>query len=626
METEAELIPIMGLMLAQVRQTRQAIQDIQRSTSNYGGYAFATAFSSGARFGAPPLLNGALMVHVVNLSDLSASSGIGGFIEGLFGGIGRLLGGLLGGIIGGTASAATLPWLMAQMNGIVDGIQRVAPVFSRIVDGVERVMRLLGMGGTSGIGPTATGPPADGQQMPSRMTDGARALTALLTAANGAPAAAADRSALPMTETGQRWLTMLRSFNDLARSLSRVVDGLIIFIVLLTGSLALLFANLGNIKLALVELLQFAIRNVLLLRGVVLVTVFDIASMAARLAGDVLAILGVAVQRILLVIFNMIGHILDGALTVINLALTTLGRTIDALLGWLVTTLVRVLTTLGDLRIFRVLVHVLNILPAMMPPLYELMRDKGRSPPLTSAQQRDLHRAARMRISAPSAPGPRIPAFSPFPNLALPPGVVSSFNSAFTTTSTRLANDSGQLVTTLGSTLTSLASRLDRAGADEARISSATLAGRYQTVQQRATDFTQALTSARDAARNQPETGLEQIARAYEGWLTGGGLNSILTRITDHFQATPPRDTRSLPATIAAQTIDRPRATVDIQDVTIEITQPPAPETATRGTLAPSALTDSVLDRIAEALRRRSRELIDRAYVPDPGTSPNHGP
>src|SRR4051794_26823913 len=97
----------MGLILTQLRATRRAIEEIERSTARYAGGSFLQAATVSGTFGAPPLQNGALRVYVVNINDLAPSGG--GFLEQLLGGLGRMVGGLFGGFIGGIAAGVALP-------------------------------------------------------------------------------------------------------------------------------------------------------------------------------------------------------------------------------------------------------------------------------------------------------------------------------------------------------------------------------------------------------------------------------------------------------------------------------------------------------------------------------------
>src|SRR5262245_43048732 len=116
------IITQLGLILGQLRYTRRAVEDIERSTARYGGFTFATALAAGPRFGEPPMVNGALKVYVININDLAPGSGIGGFLEGLLGGIGRFFGGFAGGFVGGTIGGAALPLLIVQLNELADKI------------------------------------------------------------------------------------------------------------------------------------------------------------------------------------------------------------------------------------------------------------------------------------------------------------------------------------------------------------------------------------------------------------------------------------------------------------------------------------------------------------------------
>src|SRR5687767_750094 len=98
---EEVIIGQLGLLLSTLRYMRRAVEDIERNTARYSGISFAPVFSEGARFGEPPLLNGALKVYIVNINDLTAPPE-GGILEGILGGVGRFIGGAVGGLIGGT--------------------------------------------------------------------------------------------------------------------------------------------------------------------------------------------------------------------------------------------------------------------------------------------------------------------------------------------------------------------------------------------------------------------------------------------------------------------------------------------------------------------------------------------
>src|SRR3954453_1264861 len=112
-----DIVTQLGLLLSQWRHTRRAMEDIERSPAKYTGIAFAPLFAEGAKFGQPPMMNGALKVYVVNINDLTEPPA-GGLLEGLLGGAGRFLGGLIGGIAGGTVSGVLFPWVVSSLAKI----------------------------------------------------------------------------------------------------------------------------------------------------------------------------------------------------------------------------------------------------------------------------------------------------------------------------------------------------------------------------------------------------------------------------------------------------------------------------------------------------------------------------
>src|SRR5262249_26331889 len=72
----------------------------------------------------------------------------------------------------------------------------------------------------------------------------------------------------------------------------------------------------------------------------------------------------------------------------------------------------------------------------------------------------------------------------------------------------------------------------------------------------------------------EPQTGLEAIANAYEKWLTGGGLQTLLGTITRHF--TSKEGGTGIPQKVVEGALDRPRATIRIDEVVIELEPAPA--------------------------------------------------
>src|SRR6516165_8244974 len=119
-----DLLTAIGLLLTQLRVARRALEDIERSTARYNSFAFASALSAGASFGAPPMFGGALKVWIVNINDLAPGAG-DGFLEQLLGGLGRFLGGLGGGALGGILGGWKLPDMIGQIQKIADTVERI---------------------------------------------------------------------------------------------------------------------------------------------------------------------------------------------------------------------------------------------------------------------------------------------------------------------------------------------------------------------------------------------------------------------------------------------------------------------------------------------------------------------
>lgn len=610
---EEELITQMGLILTQLRYTRRAIEDIERSTARYGGVAFATALQAGPRFGEPPLLAGALKVYIVNINDLAPGTGFGGFLESLLGGVGRFFGGFFGGLAGG--AVGTIALLFGQLN--------------RLASTIDRILDRLGLGGgTPRSTPTPpSSPPPAGTPPSSNLTAALpeiqrtiQMLTGLFTAASAGPDQAGRAAGgTPRTLGGTQWLEVLESVSNVLQGVARVVNGMILLVPILIGALALLVARLDNIKLAVIDLLQFVLRNVFLLRGVILVTIYDTIAAAASLAANILGTVGTLVSQVLTSIFRIVGALLEVAVESIRFLSNGIQNTIDVLLRWMVNALGAVLTFLGDTRIFRVIVHIIQTIPAIIPPLFQLITGSRLLPEDIAA----LNAAAARTIPGPTTPGGTVPV-PLFPDLAAtltPPAGVRSLSDTLTASSQSITREVGGIFRSTTGALREVSATLQESAAQGEEGFTRGLAAHQATVVRRADELADALTSAQRAASEQPQTGLEAIARAYEGWLQGGGLRTILGNITEYFQGAAtsgPEALRSLPGRITAQAAaERPRATIEIEEVVIEIG--PAPE-ASRGTPSSpieEADIDSLLDRLIQAWEER----LQRGYQPGEGPS-----
>jgi hypothetical protein len=478
---------------------------------------------------------------------------------------------------------------------------------------IERILDRLGIHSETDVpSPPAGGAantPAPGAGLAASLPEVTRtiqALTGLFTAASAGPDEAARQVGRPpQTLGGQQWLSVLQSVQAVLAGISHVVDGLILLVPILIGALAWLITRLDDLKLAVVDLLQFALRNVFLLRGVVLVTIYDTVSAIASLAASLLGIISTMIERVLASIFRIIGELLGVAIEAMRFLANGIQRTVDALLSWLLGTLFVILNGLGDTLIFRVIVHVIRTIPAILPPLILLIRDRTLGP----TELADLRTAGARPISfaAPAAPAP----LPPFPNLGDTLTPVTDVTALVTRITTASGNITTQITNVLGAAqdaLRQMAASLNLAAEEGESGFTAGLNVHLGVVQQRARSFADALTSARQAAVERPENGMEAIAQAYEGWLNAGGLNTILSNITEHFQHAPelPRQV------IGAAGAEIPRATVEIQDVIIEIA-PPTPGPATPQVI-PVANHSNLTDLLEEWY-----DLEQRGYLPGQG-------
>lgn len=562
-----ELIQQIGLLLTQLRYTRRSLEDIERSTARYTTFTFASALTAGPRWGEPPLFGGALKVWVVNINDLAPASG--GLLEGLLGGIGRFFGGLFGGLIGGTIAGVALPVMIAQ-------VERIAATVERIV---------------KNLAPT-TPPAKDGQNAAAKtgesgslfdklgeIKDVVDSFTALFQAASD-PKKAADTSN-PLTPGATRWLMVLQTADALVRGITLVIKGLTLLLPEVIGTLALLLSRLDTIKLAVIELLQFILREALLLRGVALLILFDTLSAAAKLAANVLGILGLTIQDVITSIFKIFNSVFDAALAAIQFLSQGLANTIDALLKWLIETVVTAMTTIADTRIFRVAVYAIQSLPYILPALVLLVRNTS----LSKTDSDALDSAKLLSITPTTFPGGSPPALPKFPDVSatlLDPKAVGGLRD---TIDKSLANVIDLMGTVFGDTSKAamqVGYKLDGAASD--RVFTAALDKHIATLRDSAKTLAGTLDPAQAAAKAavgaQPSSELALIASAYEGWLSSpSGLKSLLGNITAFIKETPtsgPEGATSLAAkAIGPSVIDRPRATVEIDDLVIELMPPP---------------------------------------------------
>ncbi|MFJ3895423.1 hypothetical protein [Streptomyces sp. NPDC090083] len=545
MDETGELITQLGLLLTQTRFGRRALEDIERATSTYGTFAFTSVITAGPAFGAPPMVDGALKVYVVNINDLAPGGGFGDFLSGLLGGIGGFVGNLIGGAAGGAVSQFRLVWSLQDLAKLAEHIDHILTVIG-------------GPAVTPGAtpGPQATAPTTPATGLLAQL-DGIRtavdSLTGLFRAGGSTPVGP------------QPVVDQLGSATTALNSVAKVVDGLVLALPIAVGTFAVLISRLGDIRLGFAETLRFGLRVVLLLRGALLVLALDTAVVVARVGAAVVGVLASTVDGI-------IGGVLDGVRQAL-LAVLRIGAvlgdavraTVDGLLNWLIPTIDAVLRNLGDLRAFRLVTHLVRILPAVLPLVFELKTDTR----ISAEQQGALTDAAKLGMVSASfdnggqvAVRPAPPNFgAAFSDKAFIQNLTDSLGQVRKAGTDAIALGGGQLsdgLRTVGSTLEAAArtatqqsdARLGRA-LDEVSTQSARLADRL-VVGEAAT----------------PQTGLTAVANAYESWLTHGGLDGLLSSITGHFASPAGQD--GIPRR-AAESAGRTRATIQIDEVVVDV-------------------------------------------------------
>ncbi len=318
MDGDEEVITQLGLLLTQLRYTRHALEGIERATTRYAGLALQVSGSGGgAPWGAPPLFEGALRVYVVNIRDLTEGASVGDVVAGVLGGAGRFLGGFVGGVAGGAISGLAFPWLVGQINSILTTLDRI-------------LARIGTAGGNTGAGGGGASL-GDQLQSVSRLL---REVAELFTAASGGPGPAAG-AAGAAGGGGNRFAAAMAPGLAVAVAATHLVDGLVLAVPLLVGALAWLLNQLGAIELAVLDLMEFGLRAVLLLRAAVLGTVLDTLSLVGRLAATTLGLVITALDAIIPAGFRLLVAGLDAALTVLQIASTGLSRLVDGLMLWL---------------------------------------------------------------------------------------------------------------------------------------------------------------------------------------------------------------------------------------------------------------------------------------------------
>jgi hypothetical protein len=568
MDEDELVIAQLGLLLTQVHYARIALEGIERATTRYAGIALTMPGTStgGAAWGAPPMIDGALKVYVVNIADLTAGASVGDVIAGVIGGVGRFLGGFAGGVATGVVGGIFFKKMLEQAN--------------QLVTSLDRVLARLGVG--AGPPPGSGGPAGAGTSLADLIPALSRLLREMVTLFTAAAGGPGPGAAAPAADVGL--LSSLQPALAVAVAATHLVNGLIILLPLVIGALASLLNHLGLIEIAVLDLGEFGLRLALLLRAAVLGTVLDTISLVGGLAATTLGLIATALDAIIPAVFRLVVSGLDTALTVLQIASTGLKNLIDALMLWLRDGLGSMLIFIGNLRVFRLIEHLTQVAPFVFPAIARLQ-----STPLTKEETQSLTLAGMLigpggggGSGAPS-PAPTIAKAPDAVSLLLPPAArtamadsVRSLGTSFTTeTRTTLSAVQGTL-SGIGASFRTAVDGLDATLGREIGARTKIAGADVDTLHE-------SLERARTAARERPKTGLEEIAGAYEDWLRGGGMTTLLTQLDQHLRTAPvqgPDTGTSIPGrtvrAVLADEGDR-RVVVEIDEVVIELgPEPPA--------------------------------------------------
>ncbi|GAB2678986.1 hypothetical protein [Nocardia goodfellowii] len=596
-----DVITALGLLLTQTRYARRALEDIERTTTRYSLSAM-TAFGSGTGgFGAPPLHEGALRVYVVNLSDLEPGRGFGDALAGLLGGVGSFVGNLFGGVVGGTAGS----WWLARSLQTID----------RIVERVERIIARLGLGRSAApaisapmapaaVPPAATEAPIDLVATLKSVRGRFEVVTALLRAAHGefARPTAAGAAPGPAPSDAERWRGLADSLTVAFDAATRLAGGLLTVVPTAIAALSWLLDRLPRLRNAIVDMLRFAVRNVLVLRGAVVVLALETLAMIVRVAALAVRTLSATLTEALGAVFTAIGGVLDGALRLVGVVGAAVVKTANALLNWLVPAVDKILREIGALRVFGLLSKVVDLVP--------LLAAKGKADGATtpSPGTKGTGDAGRLPLTLPPVP----------PDLA---EIMATAGTEAKAAAKKIGDAGADLVSkptaALREGLTSFSESLDKAALEEVERSDRTLADRLPKLGAQADRTAAELLPPLPAA----PTDFAPIAEAYGRWLVDSGLGRLLDQAGTYF-ATP----RAGPDFAKQPQLGAPAAVIRIDEVVIDIAPAAAPEEPPPQSFwrpeEPAGPGADIRDRIAGRDRFdaiRGTLFQPRPYVPQVG-------
>lgn len=349
----------------------------------------------------------------------------------------------------------------------------------------------------------------------------------------------------------------------------------------------------------------------LLLRGVALTTIYDTLAAVARMGAGLIGVISTAADGVLRTAFRIVGEVLTLAVQGLRFVAGALERTLNRLLPWVLDTVYGALTLVGESRLFRLLVHLTQVLPAILPGLHRVLNGTSAAPLPNEA---DLVTLGRTTISAPSAAALTLPSarFTPIMNLSeliVPDAAVTQLRDVVTQAGANITTNAGLLLRQAQDAVSRAGQEFTRAaGPGEAEFQRQ-FARHQREIQERADTLAGTLSSARRQAEQRPETALHGIASAYEGWLTGGGMRILLGGFTALL-----REDQSAAAAARAQRQPLPRGAMDAARATIEIQEGALSdeEYYTPNTIGLYVSRDRYGSPLTPEEAQRLRELLER--------------
>jgi hypothetical protein len=251
------------------------------------------------------------------------------------------------------------------------------------------------------------------------------------------------------------------------------------------------------------------------------------------------------------------------------------------------------LAGIGDSKVFRVVTHLIQILPAVLPGLVMLVRDKPvpNLDALNEAATKSLDAHPAVSGAAPKHKMPEFPDLLDSTKKKL-----EESRDTLTDAVTRARTDLKAGFDKSVESLTKIGTMLDEVKKDKSFLDA--LDDQETKIRGRSQTFAGALIdSEKQQLASRPETGLKKIADAYETWLTQGGLNRVLDSIGTYLQHAPSAAAFG-PSSAMNQPGTRPPAVVEIKEVIIDLGAPVSEPRPSQGDAAPSQSFDWATEHV----------------------------